>query len=120
LIDFWKYCTYYGEAAARVYYGAWAPPEGTPPPEGIVIAPDVGAVAATAQADAATLPAAPAETSTIVDQSQQDQLAALGITTEKSSESEKKQESTQEATAATEEDVAAAAVAWEKYKREVR
>lgn len=35
--DFWKYAVYYGEAAARLYYGAWSPPEGTPPPAGVVI-----------------------------------------------------------------------------------
>ena len=35
--DFWQYATYYGEAAARVYYGAWSPPEGTSPPEGVVL-----------------------------------------------------------------------------------
>ncbi|RYG67648.1 hypothetical protein EON64_07005, partial [archaeon] len=33
--DFWQYSVYYGEAAARHYYGAWSPPEGTPPPAGI-------------------------------------------------------------------------------------
>lgn len=33
-----SYASYYGEAAARVYYGAWSPPEGTPPPAGITVA----------------------------------------------------------------------------------
>lgn len=32
------YASYYGEVAARTYYGAWSPPEGTPPPAGIVVA----------------------------------------------------------------------------------
>ena len=27
--DFWSYAAYYGEAAARTYYGGWAPPVGT-------------------------------------------------------------------------------------------
>lgn len=36
--DFWNYASYYGEKAARLYYDAWSPPEGTPPPEGIVVA----------------------------------------------------------------------------------
>ena len=27
--DFWKYAEYYGEEAARVYYGAWSPPIGS-------------------------------------------------------------------------------------------
>jgi hypothetical protein len=35
--DFWRYASYYGEAAARAYYTAWSPPEGTPPPEGIIL-----------------------------------------------------------------------------------
>ena len=30
--DFWRYVAYYGEEAARQYYGAWSPPEGTPNP----------------------------------------------------------------------------------------
>jgi hypothetical protein len=38
--DFWYYASYYGEAAARQYYGDWSPPVGTVPPEGIVVAPD--------------------------------------------------------------------------------
>lgn len=38
--DFWQYAAYYGEAAARVYYGAWSPPEGTQPPEGVTVAAD--------------------------------------------------------------------------------
>lgn len=37
---FWQYASYYGEAAARAYYGDWSPPVGTPPPPGIVVAPD--------------------------------------------------------------------------------
>mmetsp|Transcript_23077 Transcript_23077/g.33798 ORF Transcript_23077/g.33798 Transcript_23077/m.33798 type:complete len:609 (-) Transcript_23077:193-2019(-) len=37
--DFWNYAAYYGEAAARAYYTTWSPPEGTPPPEGIVLPP---------------------------------------------------------------------------------
>eukprot|EP01038_Epipyxis_sp_PR26KG_P007599 gene7599-10348_t len=35
--DFWLYASYYGEAAARLYYQAWSPPEGTQPPPGIVL-----------------------------------------------------------------------------------
>jgi far upstream element-binding protein len=33
--QFFRYAYYYGEAAARAYYGAWAPPEGTPNPYGV-------------------------------------------------------------------------------------
>ena len=29
---FWRYVQYYGEDAARKYYGAWSPPVGTPNP----------------------------------------------------------------------------------------
>ena len=35
--DFWTYASYYGEAAARAYYQAWSPPEGTAPPPGVVV-----------------------------------------------------------------------------------
>lgn len=45
--DFWLYCTYYGEAAARVYYGAWSPPEGTPAPANLATA--IAAPGATGQ-----------------------------------------------------------------------
>lgn len=31
---FFRYAVYYGEAAARQYYGAWSPPQGTPNPYG--------------------------------------------------------------------------------------
>lgn len=30
--DFWRYVSYYGEEAARTYYGAWSPSVGTPNP----------------------------------------------------------------------------------------
>ena len=30
--QFWKYAGYYGEEAARKYYGAWSPPVGTKNP----------------------------------------------------------------------------------------
>ena len=29
---FWDYAAYYGEPAARAFYGLWSPPEGTPNP----------------------------------------------------------------------------------------
>jgi hypothetical protein len=38
--DYWQYASYYGQAAARVYYGAWSPPEGTPIPAGMTIPAD--------------------------------------------------------------------------------
>lgn len=33
--DFFRYSYYYGEDAARQYYGAWSPPAGTPNPYGV-------------------------------------------------------------------------------------
>lgn len=33
--EFFRYSYYYGEEAARAYYGAWSPPPGTPNPYGI-------------------------------------------------------------------------------------
>ena len=35
--EFWNYAAYYGEAHARTAYGLYAPPQGTPPPPGIVL-----------------------------------------------------------------------------------
>jgi far upstream element-binding protein len=55
--DYWYYATFYGEAAARVYYGAWSPPEGTKPPEGMVIPTDPAATTAVA----GTVPSATTE-----------------------------------------------------------
>lgn len=46
--DFWQYASFYGEAAARVFYGAWSPPEGSQPP-----AAAEGAAAKTENADTA-------------------------------------------------------------------
>lgn len=58
--DFWQYASYYGEAAARVYYTAWSPPEGTPPPPGIVLPASAvkvsaGAAPADSQPDPSTM-----------------------------------------------------------------
>jgi far upstream element-binding protein len=33
--QFFRYAYYYGEEAARAYYGAWSPPAGTPNPYGV-------------------------------------------------------------------------------------
>ena len=63
--EFWNYAMHYGERAARLYYAAWSPPEGTSPPPGVVIAPDIELDAAAAPAAVAasdsTAPAATAE-----------------------------------------------------------
>lgn len=59
---YWQYAAYYGEAAARMYYGAYSPPEGTPPPEGITLPTEeqiaANTAAATGQAVATTAAAA--------------------------------------------------------------
>ena len=51
--DFWHYASYYGEAAARAYYTAWSPPEGTPPPEGIILPASEGSYPSSAEPPAA-------------------------------------------------------------------
>jgi hypothetical protein len=56
--DFWNYAAYYGETAARAYYTTWSPPEGTPPPAGIVLPPENGAAPATGAGDASADPSA--------------------------------------------------------------
>eukprot|EP01041_Mallomonas_annulata_P000751 gene751-1435_t len=67
--DYWQYAAYYGEAASRIYYGSWSPPEGTPAPEGFVIpvpVPDV--------------PAPPAEDGTQSQSQSESQLAPVDST----------------------------------------
>ena len=55
--DFFRYAAHYGEKAAREYYGAWSPPEGTPiPSENAGTA--VGGTAANGSGAAATATAA--------------------------------------------------------------
>ena len=65
--EYFRYAYYYGEPAARAYYGAWSPPVGTPNPYGVnpdgVTAPPAGGEAgvpapAPAPAAAAPTPAA--------------------------------------------------------------
>jgi hypothetical protein len=56
---FFRYAYYYGEEAARQYYGAWSPPVGTPNPygvnpNGITTTPTAGAGAAAAVTTTAT------------------------------------------------------------------
>ena len=50
--EFWRYASYYGEAAARMYYTSWSPPVGTPPPPGIML-PQAAPAASMAPAAAA-------------------------------------------------------------------
>lgn len=65
--EFFRYAYYYGEDAARKYYGAWSPPVGTPNPYGVNpngIQPAPAPVAAPAQAAAPTQAVAPTEPAT--------------------------------------------------------
>lgn len=45
--DFWTYASYYGEAAARLYYTTWSPPAGTSPPPGVTVPPEQNSNTAT-------------------------------------------------------------------------
>mgnify|MGYP006313606511 CR=1 FL=1 len=67
---------YYGEEAARAYYGAWAPPPGTPNPygvnpNGISSAPAAAPQAASASSTQQTAAAAPSYAATYATQQQQ-------------------------------------------------
>ena len=67
--QFHRYAYYYGEEAARQYYGTWSPPVGTPNPYGVnpngVTAPPADSGAnAPASATASTTPQEPASTNT--------------------------------------------------------
>jgi len=60
--QFHRYAYYYGDDAARQYYGAWSPPVGTPNPyginpNGITAPPDTAPAPAPASAPAAVAPA---------------------------------------------------------------
>jgi far upstream element-binding protein len=68
---FFRYAYYYGEEAARQYYGAWSPPVGTPNPYGVnpngITLPastPVESAAAAAPAATATMTSAPATVET--------------------------------------------------------
>jgi predicted RNA-binding protein YlqC (UPF0109 family) len=63
--DFWYYASFYGEAAARVYYGAWSP-EGTKPPEGMVIPADPAATTAAAASIPTATTSSTTETASLV------------------------------------------------------
>ena len=78
--DYWQYSTYYGEAAARVFYGAWSPPLGTLPPPGIVVATPEAAAAAMAAAGmpAASAPAATEATAAATTSTETTAVAANG------------------------------------------
>lgn len=67
--DFWQYAAYYGEAAARMYYTAWSPPEGSLPPPGIIL-PGSADTAHTAEAStsSATAEAAQPDTSSMTEE----------------------------------------------------
>lgn len=108
--DYWYYASFYGEAAARVYYGAWSPPEGTKPPEGMVIPADP-TVAATTDATQAptTTTAASQETS----QPAAESKAAEGEASKPSGDSNAAATSTETKTDAD------ATAQWEAYRKQV-
>lgn len=120
--DYWHYASYYGEAAARLYYGAWSPPEGTPPPPGVVVVaePPTSAASDTTQSDGAVY-------SESQQQQQQDYAtsqaavpttaAAATAATVVSAEDTTSSVSSSD-NAAADSDPNAAALAWDKYKKE--
>lgn len=132
--EFWQYATYYGEAAARAYYKAWSPPEGTPPPAGIVLpagsaattVTDATTAAATADATtaaatdtttaAAAVTATAAATDATTDVSSPVAQPSSSLT---SSSSSATVTSTTAAEGTAPADDAAAREAWEKYEREM-
>lgn len=60
--EFFRYSYYYGEEAARAYYGAWSPPHGTPNPYGVNpngITPAPAPAPASAQVDSGQQAVAP-------------------------------------------------------------
>ena len=107
--DFWQYSTYYGEAAARVFYGAWSPPEGTPPPPGIVVA--------TPEAAAATLAAASAPAAAQSEATATAASSATAVSPETATAAATSDNAASEEAAA---DPEVAAAAWEAYKKQVK
>ncbi len=102
--DYWQYAAYYGEAAARIYYGAWSPPEGTPAPAGMVI-----------PTPAATEAPLPTESVAPVPAAESQPVSEL----QKATEPETTDSASASAAPDAELDPEAAAAAWETYKKQV-
>jgi far upstream element-binding protein len=103
--DFWQYTLYYGEPAARLYYGAWSPPEGTPAPQGLV-------APTPAPPTDPLVPILPVDTNNAGPPPAEDHPA----------KKERREETSTTAAASTAdapEDPEAAAAAWELYKKQV-
>jgi far upstream element-binding protein len=106
--DFWKYASYYGEANARTYYGAWSPPVGTPPPPGITLPPATGDQPAAVSSDRAESSAAHAS-SNVAETNGSDQTAKASDASDPSASS-----------SAAADPSTGATDAWEAYKKQVR
>lgn len=117
--DFWIYASYYGEAAARLYYGAWSPPEGTLPPEGTVIPQPTGTSSEPAQEN--TTGAGPTDTAEPASESKDEATESFDKKDVNPSEKESDAGATTEAKESTETVATAASTddAWESYKKSV-
>ena len=103
--DFWLYASYYGEAAARVYYTEWSPPIGTVPPAGTVL-PGVPAASA--------LPVVSNNNNN--NTSNNDSSQIYGRTSQTNPQQQIQQQVQQQITPAVDPEIAAA---YEEYKIEV-
>ena len=105
--DFWLYASYYGEAAARVYYTEWSPPIGTVPPAGTVL-PGVPAASA--------LPVVSNNNNNNNNTSNNDSSQIYGRTSQTNPQQQIQQQVQQQITPAVDPEIAAA---YEEYKIEV-
>ena len=105
--DFWLYASYYGEAAARVYYTEWSPPIGTVPPAGTVL-PGVPAASA--------LPVVSNDNNNNNNTSNSDSSQIYGRKSQTNPQQQIQQQVQQQITPAVDPEIAAA---YEEYKIEV-
>ena len=105
--DFWLYASYYGEAAARVYYTEWSPPIGTVPPAGTVL-PGVPAASA--------LPVVSNNNNNNNNTSNNDSSQIYGRKSQTNPQQQIQQQVQQQITPAVDPEIAAA---YEEYKIEV-
>lgn len=124
---YWQYAAYYGEAAARLYYGAWSPPEGTAPPEGITLPSDEQIAANTAAATTAAA-AATTDNGSSSSSSNNNGAAADNAAYDPSTATVETAAAVTASAAATSaatdadgaEDPAAATAAWEAYQKQYK
>jgi far upstream element-binding protein len=118
---FFRYAYYYGEEAARQYYGAWSPPVGTPNPygvnpNGITTTPTAGAAAAAA---VTTTTAATVSGTAAVDTTTPDTTSTAAATTTTGNQYYSATETVPSNTTTTTTDDAADAMARETSRRHV-